>query len=82
MQNFKEYFESYLGNKYICIEYNDKSISFLPMSQKNPIYRCCKDIKDNNIWNVYEYYINSNFDELYKFTRYKFEDNLWIKYPL
>jgi hypothetical protein len=45
-------FDSYIGEKYFSIINSDKTISFIPMSQKSPTFEATQNI--NNSWNIIE----------------------------
>lgn len=74
MEEFKIFFDDLLGPKYFSIENDDESISFIPMSQKSPVYQAYY-IPDN-ICNVYE---NILGDDLILEHNYIYLDDRWQK---
>jgi len=74
MEEFKLFFDELLGPKYFSIENDDESISFIPMSQKHPVYQAYY-IPDN-ICKVYE---NILGDDLVLEHNYVYLDDRWQK---
>ena len=77
MDNFKNYFDSYVWSKYFSIINSDKTISFLPMSQKSPTFEATPNI--NNSWNIFE---NDTYNGIITQYTYIYKDHIWVKINL